>query len=771
MGGFSVLLVGTVFSSACNALEPGTIVTVAGGGIGDGLPARYAFLDRPSDLCFDGEGNLYIADTGNHRIRRVGKDGIVTTVVGGEGSPLLSPTEVVVDPDGNLYIKDSEARRIWKVGSGGTLRSLAFTYVDGEGHELRSYWPFSLPLCLAVDGEGNLYLADMPVASFAARLWKVSPEGEVVWVTQLDVVPDCMVSDGDGHLFLAQTSRYCVWRMDLATGEMEVVAGTGVRRGEDEDIGAGRPATEVKLRAPSRLALDREGNLYIVDEGRVLKVDRRGLLYDAKFPFGTVAVGVSPSGEVYAISGGEVSVRTSSGKFVSVVGTSPGEFPDGVPATSVRLARPTGIAVDGEGQVYVVADKLYRIDEVGRIYTYNFGNIVKRISVTVGARTYVLEGPLRAGHRIIYDEGSGMLFFLGYIGAKPPMSFWRQDWYILRMAPGDTASVVADLLSSTYHLFRTTESDPGMGGLAVGPEGELLISDGKDMWRLDPEAGTFPSVRPWSLKLSDGERPWLDDIAVDPRGYVVASDPVHHRIVRFRPYSDEAEVVAGTGEPGFGGDGGPATEARLDRPSGLCLDFVGNIYIVDTGNGRVRKISTDGVITTVAGNGGRGYGGDGGPATEATLDLYPPFTPEGTPSYPYYTTDLVVDREGNLLFTDTGNGRIRMVVGVAPPATGVGEQAEPVPASPTLFQNFPNPFNGSTVVSYRMPSRGWVDISVYDLLGRRVRVLVDGPQEAGIHMVSWDRRDGEGRPVGSGVYLVHMNVGGFVRTCKAMVLR
>ena len=137
LGPAAIAMAAFLFPATCVAsFEPGTIVTIAGGGVGDGLPARYAFLDHPSDLCFDGEGNLYIADTGNGRVRRVGKDGVITTVAGGGSEAILrSPTRVVVDPYGNLYVKDRDSHYIWKMTPDGTIHSLAFKYVD-EGHEL-----------------------------------------------------------------------------------------------------------------------------------------------------------------------------------------------------------------------------------------------------------------------------------------------------------------------------------------------------------------------------------------------------------------------------------------------------------------------------------------------------------------------------------------------------------------------------------------------------------------------------------------------------------
>jgi DNA-binding beta-propeller fold protein YncE len=94
-------------------------------------------------------------------------------------------------------------------------------------------------------------------------------------------------------------------------------------------------------------------------------------------------------------------------------------------------------------------------------------------------------------------------------------------------------------------------------------------------------------------------------------------------------------TVAGNGTQGFSGDNGPATSAQLNQPAGIAVDSAGNLYIADEGNNRIRKV-TNGVITTVAGNGTRGFSGDGGPATSAQL-YFPtasPWTPPATSTSP-----------------------------------------------------------------------------------------------------------------------------------------
>ena len=135
------------------------------------------------------------------------------------------------------------------------------------------------------------------------------------------------------------------------------------------------------------------------------------------------------------------------------------------------------------------------------------------------------------------------------------------------------------------------------------------------------------------------------DVALDGAGNLYIVDG-HNNRIRKVDAAGVITTVAGDGTRGFGGDGGPATAAYLDRPYGVALDGAGNLYIGDEGNERIRKVDAAGVITTVAGDGTRGFGGDGGPATAAQL------------SFPH---GVAVDGAGNLYIADMFNQRIRKV--------------------------------------------------------------------------------------------------------------
>jgi sugar lactone lactonase YvrE len=151
-------------------------------------------------------------------------------------------------------------------------------------------------------------------------------------------------------------------------------------------------------------------------------------------------------------------------------------------------------------------------------------------------------------------------------------------------------------------------------------------------------------------------------VAVDAAGNLFIADYGNSRIRKVSP-DGIITTLAGSGEAGYGGDGGPATSASLRGPYGVQVDTAGNVYIADQQNCRIRKVAKDGIITTVAGNGQRGFAGDGGPATEAKL------------SGP---NDMLPGRDGELIIADSGNDRLRRVNanGIITTIAGTGERGD-----------------------------------------------------------------------------------------------
>ena len=349
--GVPVPLAGEV-SFYFGSLEPPLIETVAGDGTAgygvDGGAAMATQLAWPRGVAVDGSGNLYIADTSNGRIRKVDSSGVITTVAGGgygvDGGPATAaqldrPYGVAVDGAGNLYIADTFNHRIRKVDAAGVITTVAGIGTNGFGGDGGAAVAAQLnqPSGVAVDGSGNLYIADYR----NHRIRKVDSSGDISTVAgngtkghsgdggaavaaQLGF-PWGVAVDVSGNLYIADSTNGRIRKVDAA-GVISTVAGIGTH-GYGGDGGA---AVAAYLNNPWGVAVDVSGNLYIADtfNQRIRKVDSSGVI--------TTVAGIGTNG----FSG------------------------DGGAAVAAQLNRPQGVAVDGSGNLYIADTDNTRIRRV-----------------------------------------------------------------------------------------------------------------------------------------------------------------------------------------------------------------------------------------------------------------------------------------------------------------------------------------------------------------------------------------------------------------------
>lgn len=646
---------------------------------GDGGPATEASLNSPQGIALDAAGNLYIADFLNHRIRRVdAQTGIITTVAGdgftdrdgegrfrGDGGPateasLNRPIAVAVGPEGDLYISDAGNNRIRKVDMAtgiittiaGNGKLQANPARDDGGPAVEA----SLnPAGLAFDAQGHLYVADLKnhlirridlgtgiITTVAGDGFKVvfdanNPESiRYVGNGRLNVesgparrvslnFPQDVAVDRQGNVYIADRENHRIRRL-TPDGQLSTIAGSSpvdavTGAGDGGFSGDGGPATMAELNGPRGVAVDASGNIFIADSRNdVLRlVDAEGIITTragGAISFGDGgpatsaavyapgAVAFDAAGNVFIaepVTGLVRRVDAQTGIITTVAGNGTLESTgDGGPATEAGLAQPSGLAVDAMGNLYISEFQ---------------GQRVRKVDLHTGIITTI--------------AGNGTLGFSGDGGPA-------------------------------------TEAQLSLpGGLAIDADGHLLIADSGNhrIRRVDRETGIITTIAGNGFTAGNPDDPcdgafagdggpateaslcFPTDVAVDSQGNIIILDTGNLRVRVIEADTGKITTVAGGGRQ-EARENGPARNARFRLPTAIDADDQGNIYIADQLLNRIRQITPRGRIVTVAGSGRRGFSGDGGPATDAALR-----GPSG----------LAVAPDGRFVFSDLLNHRVRVV--------------------------------------------------------------------------------------------------------------
>jgi sugar lactone lactonase YvrE len=619
----AALVIGTAFDVSATSL-----ITVVGGGFDDARPATLAQLAAPTDANLDPAGNLYIADSGRHRVRKVDAVTKVITTVAGNGRSDIAgdgalataaevgqPEALALDAMGNIYISERTAiRRVDAVT--GIITTVAG---DGRGGNGGDGGPAVAAGIMAegltVDAAGNVYIADF----FNHRIRKVtaatgiistvagtgvagfSGDGGPATAAQLRFPQDVAV-DSAGNLYIADTFSHRIRKVDAATQIISTIAGS-----EFGFAGDGGPASQARLAQPNGLFVDGAGNVYIADtnNSRIRRVDATT----------QVITTVAGSGTV-------------------------GDSGDGGPASAAAMIRPEKVAVDAGGNIYIT-------DTVGRIRVVDAATNIIRTAAGGGAgaegihaQTAVLTYPVGAA----FDAAGNM-----YVSAGARV--YRVDAHTRLMV------VFAGLATGGFGGDGGPARDAGFastGEIALDGDGNVYVTDFSRVRKISAGTNIITTIAGNGTPGFSGDGGpagaaslgFLIRIAVDAAGNLFVADSMNHRIRMVNAGTQQITTVAGNGEAGFSGDGGPASAARLDFPEDVAVDSAGNLYIMDGGS-RVRRVEAGtGIITTVAGNGEPGLGGVGGPATEANLTS---------------AISVTVDAGGNIYISDRGSQYVKKV--------------------------------------------------------------------------------------------------------------
>ena len=661
----------TLVVSCCVFGQTYTIQTFSGGGLPVNIPGSSARLDAPASVAVDAAGNLFFADGSNVVLRLDAATGVLTLVAGngaqgysGDNGPATSaqlhlPSGLALDLAGNLYIADRYNRRIRKV-SNGVITTVAGNGTEGFGGDNGPATSAQLfnPGGVAVDAAGNLYIGDSwsirkvsnGVITIVAGTGTPGYSGDNGPATSARLSDPLGVAvDSSGNLYIADAGNNRIRK--VSNGVITTVAGGG------SSLGDNGPATSAQLSAPNAVAVDSSGSVYIADANRIRKVS---------------------NGVITTVAGSET----------------PGYSGDNGPATGAQLNYPPGVAVDSAGGLYIADGGNNRIRKVsnGVITTVAGG------SLSLGDNGPATNAHMSGPQGVAVDS-AGNVFIA------------ETKNHRIRKVSGGVITTVAgsEIAGFSGDNGPATSAQLNMpSSVAVDSAGNLYINDDWNNRIRKVSNGVITTVAGGGSSTGDGGPATSaglspSGIAVDAAGNLYIGDFGRIRKVS----SGVISTVAGNGNCGFSGDGGQATSAQLCFPLGVAVDSAGNLYIADANNGRIRKIS-GGVITTVAGNGTGGYGGDNGPATSAQFE------------YPYA---VAVDAAGNLYIADAD--RIRKVFnGVMTTVAGIRTAGYSGDNGPAASAQLNDP--------YGLVVDAAGNVYIADTMNDRIRVLTPLPAIAAV---------------------------------------
>lgn len=690
-------------------------------GSADGVGAQARF-SSPGGVALDANGNVFVADSGNDTIRKITPAGVVTTFAGlagvqgsadGTGTNALfnRPHSVAVDTNGNLFVADTSNHTIRMITPAGVVTTLAGMAlvpgsIDGTGTNAQ----FSFPSGVAVDVSGNAYVADQ--ANDLIR--KITPAGVVTTLagkpsrpgsadgtnnTAQFYFPAGIGLDPAGNLFVADSVNKTI-RKVAPVGTNWVVttlAGQVMVAGSANGIG-----TNALFGAPSNLAVDPATNIYVADtdNNTIRKITPVGTNWAVGTPAGQAGIwghadGPGPSalfhsptdvaldvaGNLYVTDANNETIRkiTTNDVVSTFAGQSSGSA-DGSGAAALFWST-AGITTDNTGNAYVA----------------DYYNCTIRRITTNGAVTTIagLAGSLGSAD----GTNSGARFFYPFnLAADIHGNVYvtdSQNCTIRKLSPVGTNWVVSTI-AGRPGFFGSAD---GVGtnalfylpaGIAVDANSNVYVSDyGNDTIRRVAPMGTNWVVSTLAGMVgtpghADGVGTnasfyYPHGLAVDAAGSLYLADMDNATIRKLAPLGTNwvASTLAGMATKPGSADG-TGTNAQFYLPQGIALDASGDLYVADTGNDTIRKLSAAGsnwVVSTVAGV-PRVSGSADGLATNALFN---------------FPQSLAMDYAGDLYVADTLNNTVRLgrIASAAPPLLQIARSGNQVVLSwPTSAAGF-----------------------------------------------------------------------------------
>ncbi len=675
--GITIDIAGTIYVADTNnnrirKITPdGTVTTFAGSGTasyldGTGTNARF---DTPYNLAVDIAGNVYVSDTNNNRIRKITSAGVVTTFAGsgtatflngtGTNASFNSPRGIVIDASSNIYIADTFNHCIRKITSAGVVSTFAgsgnATFSDGTG----SSAGFNTPYGINMDVFGNFYVADYN----NNRIRKITSAGVVTTIagfgtaTYLDGTgtnagfynPAGVAADSFGNIYVSDKGNSYIRRIEMMGVQVDTFAGSGTATFIN---GTGWFAG---FNGPNDIAIDPFENLYIADSGnnRIRKItpdgivttlagsgaatylDSTGTLAGINNPYGII---YEPnSGNLFVVDAGDNRIRkiTLDGIVTTLAGSGTATYIDGT-GTNAGFNYLSAIACDSTGNLYVTEMTNYRIRKITQ------SGVVTTIAGKGTSTFFDANGTLAGivAPRGIVVHSDGTIYFTD-AGANR----------IRKIATnGDVTTLAGSGAATFLNGIGTNAGFNYPFGIGIDKNGNLIVNEqGNDRVRKITLDGIVTTL------AGSGTQTWLDGTGQTAgftnctgiktnmqTGIIYIADYGNNRIRRiFSPWI--ITTLAGSGVQSYAE--GTGTGAMFGYLNGMTVDPVsGTVYVSDAGNQRIRKITSAGVVTTLAGSG-----------TGTFLDS------TGTLAGFLYPQGLALDSFGNLFVADQGNNRIRKI--------------------------------------------------------------------------------------------------------------
>lgn len=576
----------------------GLVSTFAGNGAsgfldGTGYAARF---NNPQGIAIDIFDNMYVADTDNNAVRKITIDGVVTTLAGSgtkgffNGNGILAtfnkPVGVAVNKSGDIYVTDTSNYAIRKITSDGIVSTLAGNGKRGYVNGASSEARFYYLNSIAVDSKDNVYIGDRdPSQSNNTVIRKITSNGEVT--TFVMTKGEVKLYGVYSIAFDKNDNMYIsdISSLNILTSNLFFSKITG-----DSDLISSNNysdglASNAIFSSIRGVAIDKKGNIIVADTGN--NMIRK----------------ISSERIVTTLAGSPAGLNNSIGNFA-------------------RFNSPVDIALDNNGNYYVI-DKdnsvIRKITSTGFVSTFA-GRLLPTDVI------FDIDFDSKDGNNNLATFNSPIRITL-----DTNKNIYVLEYFKVRKITPNGNVTTLNLSNQDIYNFQ---------GIVIDNSGYIyitaLMDDVSSIYKITPNGLVTPFV---DTKFGN-----LNGMAIDKNGNIYISDTGNHSIIKITP-TGIINTVAGNGTKGL--VDGIGSNAKFNSPTGIAVDEKGNIFVADTDNNAIRKITPEGFVTTIAGNGKSGYSNGMNNPLIITFNH-----PRG----------IAVDKNGHLFVADTGNNAIRVIL-------------------------------------------------------------------------------------------------------------